>query len=221
MENYFNVLNAVDVRDKTEKKNNLSYLSWAWAWGEVKKLHPDAIYTIYENRDGWFYHTDGQTCWVKTGMTVNGIEHIEYLPVMDYRNQSIPADKVTSFDVNKAIQRSLTKAAARHGLGLYIYAGEDLPENSVETTPTVHKPIPKTKAEGPVKITVSQTPDEMQRRGDEIKQLFEEFGYTSDDYKRVAIELKAANPRAMTGPEFSEHMKKVRQYLIDMKKASA
>ena len=62
------------------------------------------------------------------GVTVNGIEHIEYLPVMDYRNQSINADKVTSFDVNKAIQRSLTKAVARHGLGLYIYAGEDLPE---------------------------------------------------------------------------------------------
>jgi len=139
--------------------------------------------------------------------------------VMDYRNQSIPADKVTSFDVNKAIQRSLTKAAARHGLGLYIYAGEDLPENSVETTPVEHKPIPKTKAEGPVKITVSQTPDEMQRRGDEIKQLFEEFGYTSDDYKVVATELKAVNPREMTGPEFSEHMKKVRQYLVDMKQA--
>ncbi len=64
----------------------------------------------------------------KTGVTINGLEHIEYLPVMDYKNKSIPADKVTSFDVNKAIQRSLTKALARHGLGLYIYAGEDLPE---------------------------------------------------------------------------------------------
>jgi hypothetical protein len=61
-------------------------------------------------------------------VTINGLEHIEYLPVMDYRNASIMVDKVTSFDVNKAIQRSLTKAVARHGLGLYIYAGEDLPE---------------------------------------------------------------------------------------------
>lgn len=128
MENYFSVLNAINVNGKTEKKNGLTYLSWAWAWGEVKKLHPDATYTIYENADGWFYHTDGNTCWVKTGVTVNGIEHIEYLPVMDFRNASIKADKVTSFDVNKAIQRSLTKAVARHGLGLYIYAGEDLPE---------------------------------------------------------------------------------------------
>ena len=128
MGNYFEELNAVNVSDKTEKKNGLTYLSWAWAWGEVKKRHPDATYTIYEDASGCFYHTDGKTCWVKTGVTVNGIEHIEYLPVMDYRNASIPLDKVTSFEVNKAIQRSLTKAVARHGLGLYIYAGEDLPE---------------------------------------------------------------------------------------------
>ena len=128
MDNYFNDLYAVNVNGHTEKKNNLTYLSWAWAWGEIKKRHPDATYTVYENVDGWNYHTDGRTCWVKTGVTVNGIEHIEYLPVMDYKNKSISIENVTSFDVNKAIQRSLTKACARHGLGLYIYAGEDLPE---------------------------------------------------------------------------------------------
>lgn len=132
MDNYFSILNAINVNDKTEKKNGLTYLSWAWAWGEVKKLHPDATYTIYENAEGWNYHTDGKTCWVKTGVTVEGIEHIEYLPVMDFKNKSIPAESVTSFDVNKAIQRSLTKALARHGLGLYIYAGEDLPEGESE-----------------------------------------------------------------------------------------
>ena len=128
LDNYFNDLYAVNVNGHTEKKNGLTYLSWAWAWGEIKKRHPDATYTVYENADGWNYHTDGRTCWVKTGVTVNGIEHIEYLPVMDYKNKSIPVENVTSFDVNKAIQRSLTKACARHGLGLYIYAGEDLPE---------------------------------------------------------------------------------------------
>lgn len=144
MDNYFAVLNGINVKDKTEKKNGLTYLSWAWAWGEVKKLHPDAVYTIYENKDGLFYHTDGKTCWVKTGVTVNGIEHIEYLPVMDHRNNSIPLEKVTSFEVNKTIQRSLTKAVARHGLGLYIYAGEDLPEGEEK---------PK-KEEGPKKAPV-------------------------------------------------------------------
>ena len=108
MENYFRELNSINCSDKTEKKNGLTYLSWAWAWGEIKKLHPDATYTIYEDSNGLFYHTDGKTCWVKTGVTVNGIEHIEYLPVMDNRNRSIPASDVTSFDANKAIQRSLT-----------------------------------------------------------------------------------------------------------------
>ena len=127
-DNYFIDLNRVNVQDKIEKKNGLSYLPWAYAWGELKKRFPDASYTVYENKDGWCYHTDGSTCWVKTGVTVNGLEHVEYLPVMDYKNRSIPADTVTSFDVNKAIQRSLTKAVARHGLGLYVYAGEDLPE---------------------------------------------------------------------------------------------
>ena len=124
----FKTLNAINVNEHVEQKNGLTYLSWAWAWAKVKELYPDATYTVYENKDGWNYHSDGKTCWVKTGVTINGLEHIEMLPVMDYRNSSIPADKVTSFDVNKAIQRSLTKACARHGLGLYIYAGEDLPE---------------------------------------------------------------------------------------------
>ena len=124
----FSVLNAVNVNEHTEKKNGLTYLSWAWAWQEVKKRFPDAQYAIYERPDGVNYWTDGRTCWVKTGVTIGGLEHIEELPVMDYRNAAIPLDKVTSTDVNKAIQRSLTKACARHGLGLYIYAGEDLPD---------------------------------------------------------------------------------------------
>jgi hypothetical protein len=127
----FMTLNDINVNDKTEMKNGLTYLSWAYCWAEVKKVVPDAQYTIYE-RDTEFgpvnYFTDGKTCWVKTGVTLNGLEHIEQLPVMDFKNKSIPLNAVTSTDVNKAIQRSLTKACARHGLGLYIYAGEDLPE---------------------------------------------------------------------------------------------
>lgn len=131
-ENYFETLNNVDVSDKIEKKNGSSYLSWAYAWGEVKKRYPDANYKVYENAEGWNYHTDGRSGWVKTGVTIAGIEHIEFLPVMDNRNRSISLESITSFDVNKAIQRSLTKAIARHGLGLYIFAGEDLPEAEKE-----------------------------------------------------------------------------------------
>lgn len=138
--NTFTELNSVNVNAMTENKNGLTYLSWAWAWSELKKRYPRSFFTIYENKDGWNYFTDGRTAWVKTGVTLvtddgEGLELIEYLPVMDYRNKSIPLENITSFDVNKAIQRSMTKAVARHGLGLYIYAGEDLPEG--ETTPTV------------------------------------------------------------------------------------
>ena len=136
-ENYFVELNSINVNEHTEKKNNLTYLSWAWAWGEVKKRFPDATYKVYEDDNGCIYWTDGRTAWVKTGVTVNGIEHIEYLPIMDFKNRSIPLSDITSFDVNKSIQRSLTKAVARHGLGLYIYAGEDLPEEEQESKPEV------------------------------------------------------------------------------------
>lgn len=134
-ENYFTSLNNIDVSGKTEKKNGLTYLSWAWAWGEVKKRYPDANYIVYERETNYGavnYFTDGKTCWVKTGVIINGIEHIECLPVMDFKNKSITLENITSFDVNKTIQRSLTKACARHGLGLYIYAGEDLPEELKE-----------------------------------------------------------------------------------------
>lgn len=133
----FETLNKIDVNEHTEAKNGLTYLSWAWAWAELKKHYPEATYTVYEDANGCIYHTDGRTAWVKTGVTVEGIEHIEYLPVMDFKNRSIPLENLTSFDVNKAIQRSLTKAVARHGLGLYIYAGEDLPEEMQEPADAV------------------------------------------------------------------------------------
>lgn len=131
----FEQLNRINVNGHTEKKNGLTYLSWAWAWAEVKKLYPNAVYTIYERETEFGpvnYFTDGRTCWVKTGVTIDGLEHIEELPVMDFKNHSIGYGDVTSMDINKAIQRSLTKACARHGLGLYIYAGEDLPEEEAD-----------------------------------------------------------------------------------------
>lgn len=130
--NVFEILNSINVNDKIEKKNGLTYLSWAYAWGEVKKIFPKANYTVYERDTDYGlvnYFTDGNTCWVKTGVTIEELEHVEELPIMDLKNKSIKLENVTSFDVNKAIQRSLTKALARHGLGLYIYAGEDLPND--------------------------------------------------------------------------------------------
>lgn len=152
----FETLNATNVSGKTEKKNGLTYLSWAYAWGEVKKLYPTATYKVYERDTQWGpvnYFTDGKTCWVKVGVTINGLEHIEMLPVMDYRNKSIPLDKVTSVDVNKSIQRSITKAISRHGMALYIYAGEDLPECESQSQPA-NKPVEKVQAQAPAQKPV-------------------------------------------------------------------
>ena len=201
MENYFKILNDINVNDKTEKKKDLTYLSWAWAWAELKKLFPDSTYTVYENSEGWCYFTDGRTCWVKTGVTVKGIEHIEYLPVMDFRNASIPLEKVTSFDVNKAIQRSLTKAVARHGLGLYIYAGEDLPEEEAKTEPKQEEKKTE-KKEAPKMIT-----DEQKK---EISELFDDnlmpvmINYCKNKFKANSLaELTEAQAK-----EIIDHRKK-------------
>jgi len=120
----------VAVKDYIEKKNGLSYLSWAYAWKEVKKTFPKANFKVIHNKDGWNYHTDGKSCWVEVEFTPDGEEtYEEYLPVMDYRNQSIPADKVTSMDVNKALQRAKAKViATATGLGICLYYGEDIPD---------------------------------------------------------------------------------------------
>lgn len=128
----YKTLSEVNVNGFAKKKGNLTYLSWVYAWGKVKEFYPTANYKVYENANGLNYHTDGRTCWVKCSVTIDGLEHIEYLPVMDHRNSAISADKVTSCDVNKAIQRCITKACARHGLGIYIYAGEDMPFETEE-----------------------------------------------------------------------------------------
>ncbi len=125
----FKELNSINVNKMTEKKGNLTYLSWAYAWQETMKVCPDMTRTVYESATGNNYHTDGKTAWVKVGITIGGQEHIDYLPIMDARNAALPIEKVTSFDVNKAIQRSTTKAIGLHGLGLYIYAGEDMPDD--------------------------------------------------------------------------------------------
>ena len=125
----FATLNAINVRDKVETKGKVEYLSWAFAWQMLKEIYPTAQRVVYENpMTGLNFFTDGKTAYVKVGIAVDGIEHIDYLPVMDFRNASIPLEKITSMDVNKTIQRSTAKAIALHGLGLALWTGEDLPE---------------------------------------------------------------------------------------------
>jgi hypothetical protein len=133
--NYFSKLAAINVREKIERKGNLDYLSWANAWAMLKQVYPDAQRIVYESPfTGFNYFTDGKTAYVKVGISVNGLEHIDYLPVMDFRNNAIPIEKLTSMDVNKTIQRSTAKAIAMHGLGLSLWTGEDIQDVSHQVT---------------------------------------------------------------------------------------
>jgi hypothetical protein len=124
-----------NVNEHVEKKNGLSYLSWAWAWAEALKADPKASYKIEMFGDKCFMDING-TAMVFVTATMFGKPMTCQLPVMDYRNKAIPTPD--AFAVNTAIMRCMTKALSLHGLGLYIYAGEDLPEEgrSVVITPT-------------------------------------------------------------------------------------
>ena len=125
MEKVYQKLSSISVQDKVEKKGRFDYLSWAWAWHYLQSNYPNSTRRVYENLDGVPYFTDGKFANVKVGITINGVEHIDYLPVTDNLNRSIPITKMTSFDVNNAIQRSTAKAIAMHGLGLSLWIGED------------------------------------------------------------------------------------------------
>jgi hypothetical protein len=126
----------INVNEKTEKKNGLTYLSWAWAWAEVLKHDPEADWEAveYPQPDGTLapcMYLGNGTAMVKTRVTIKGRSRVCMLPVMDHRNKAIP--QPDAFAVNTAIMRCMTKALAMHGLGLYIYAGEDLPEPEPES----------------------------------------------------------------------------------------
>lgn len=161
-ENYFLRLYEIDVSDEVMKKNGLPYLPWAAAIRWVKELFPDATYTIYEwaperpfeeetitfDEEGRkktyhkisrpitprFWYDDGRSGWVKVGVTICGVEHIEDYPILDLKNNPIPADKITSANANKAVKRALTKCCADHGLGMYLYKSEELKEDGTRKT---------------------------------------------------------------------------------------
>lgn len=119
----------INVSEHTEKKNGLTYLSWAWAWAEVLKLDPDATWEAVEfNGFPASFAPDGSAL-VKTIVTIKGKAKSCWLPVMNHRNQAIK--NPDAFNINTAIVRCLTKCISMHGLGLYIYAGEDLLEEDV------------------------------------------------------------------------------------------
>jgi len=126
----------INVNDHVEKKGNLSYLSWAWAWAEVLKIDPGAQWTAHEWDNSPIMVLRNGTAMVKVSVEIKGDIKTCILPVMDNRNRAIVDPD--AFAVNTAIMRCLAKAIAMHGLGLYIYAGEDLPESEkAEPSPEV------------------------------------------------------------------------------------
>jgi predicted RNA-binding Zn-ribbon protein involved in translation (DUF1610 family) len=139
----FQELYSLNVNEYVEKKNDLSYLSWAYAWAEFKKIYPDAVYTILKDEEGRCYFGDENVGYmVYTNVSAGGLSYEMWLPVMDGANKSMKlnsytystrygektVEAMTMFDVNKTVMRCLVKNLAMFGLGLYIYAGEDLPK---------------------------------------------------------------------------------------------
>ena len=183
----FDILNSVNVNEHTEVKDTgktkLTYLSWAWAWAEVKKRFPKASYEIIKF-NGLPYVYDEKTGYmVYTTVTIDEITHEMWLPVMDGNNRAMLAhaydvqtkynkftvQPATMFDINKTIMRCLTKNLAMFGLGLYIYAGEDLPETPEEEKVTEAKAPaqkatrkPATKAQPKAEPTPAPAPAEQQ-----------------------------------------------------------
>lgn len=190
----FTKLNALNVNEKTELKDNLTYLSWAWAWEEFKKVCPDAVYEVKMFNDLPYVYDERTGYMVFTSVTANGLTHDMWLPVMDGSNKAMKAEPytittkwkeitvqaATMFDVNKAIMRCLTKNLAMFGLGLYIYAGEDLPETD-ETQiicPVCGKPVKPTKDKGGMERSAAD--------------VFDALGMCYDCFKKQG-EMKGAN----------------------------
>ena len=151
----FNALSNLDLSDKCEKRDQLTYLSWANAWSEFKSAYPSATYRILKNESGLPYFSDPNLgIMVFTEVTVDDVTHQMWLPVMDSKNKAMKLQPYTyqvwdnykkayvektvqgasMFDINKTLMRCLVKNLAMFGLGLYIFQGDDLPEKSADDT---------------------------------------------------------------------------------------
>lgn len=137
----YNELRQINVNEKVEKKEGLTYLSWSWAWDEFKQAYPEATYEVVKNPEGLPYFESHAGAMVYTKVTADNLTHEMWLPVMDSKNKAMKAEPYkystrngektveafSMFDVNKALMRCLVKNLAMFGLALYIYSGEDLP----------------------------------------------------------------------------------------------
>lgn len=140
--NYFAELAAINVSDHVEKKGQFNYLSWPYAVAQLRLFDESATWTI-ERFNGLPYLTTEHGTFVEVSVTVRGVTLSQIHPVLDSRNKTIPVP--SAFDINTSIQRCLVKAIALHGLGLNVYAGEDLPNTDHESAQRV---VPSTQTSG-------------------------------------------------------------------------
>ena len=179
-------LSAIDVNDKTEDKNGMTYLSWAWAWGKLKENYPEATFKKHTH-DGMAYIKDEKgNAFVEVTVTVEGISATELFPVLNYNNK--PIQNPNAFEVNTALQRGLAKAIAYHGLGHYIYAGEDLPQSDGEAPQSKEKakevvdPIQKANPTPPP--PTEPTPDVVSAENGEVKKT-EDWTMVTDAFSQL------------------------------------
>lgn len=213
VERIYNKLSTIDLTEKIKEKLGLKYLSWAYAWDILKKNYPDAEMIIYDRKvktkivkktedseitttcyNDVPYFTDGRTCWVKVGVKIEGVEQIETYPVMDLKNNAVKIESISSVQVNKAIQRAFVKACARHGLGMYIYAGEDLPEEDDNISVVVEKMISITDTE--------KMPDNL--NFDELKQK------VISNYTKIVEKVKSKTVNEKMATYIQEQLKGTR-----------
>lgn len=209
MKKIFNSLYEINVNEHVEKKNKLTYLSWAYAWAEVKKLYPDATYKIWKDECNRPYIYDdilGYMCF--TSVTINGETLEMWLPVMDGANKAMKCEEytykvkdwyvskaqnkeiykdktveaATMFDINKTIMRCLVKNLAMFGLGLYIYAGEDLPEVTEEKKKQAPKEQKKQSIDND---RFKNALDSIKAGNYSIEKLIETFDLTVEQKKQI------------------------------------
>jgi hypothetical protein len=213
----FETLSAINVNDKVEKKNGLTYLSWAWAWGEVKKVYPSASYRIIRDLNTGEIYTYSKTLgyMVMTEVEIEGEALEMWLPVMDGANKPMKSEPYTyqstkwesgrkilidktvdaadMFDINKTLMRCLTKNLAMFGLGHYIFAGEDLPE----VDPVVSAPVkaaPSVKEEAQVNKQLKKGTEDWDKV---VKWLGENKSKSIDDIEKILKQRFTVTPAAL------------------------
>jgi len=216
----FETLSAINVNDKVEKKSGLTYLSWAWAWAEVKKAYPDASYLVLREPSTFlpYFHDASLGYMVMTQVTIQGQTLEMWLPVMDGANKAMKheaytystrygdksVEQASMFDINKTLMRCLVKNLAMFGLGHYIFAGEDLPESESDTISTPSKspakPViakaPKANAEGgePAKPQLKKDTEEWTKV---VKWIGDNKDKTIDDIEKILKSRFTIAPAAL------------------------